>query len=193
MAKIDTRKIAGLGLITALVIILQILGSFIKFGPFSISLVLIPIVVGAALYGWKSGIWLGFVFGVVVLLSGDAAAFLTVNPLGTVATVIVKGATAGALAGLAYKLLERVNKYFAVAVAAVVCPLANTGIFLIGCKLFFMDTITEWATNAGMGDKVGLWMIVGLVGINFLMEMLINIVLSPVILRLINLGSKNKL
>ncbi len=33
------------------------------------------------------------------------------------------------------------NKYAAVVAAAVVCPLVNTGVFLIGCLLFFLDTI----------------------------------------------------
>ena len=193
MARLETKKIAGLGLITALVIVLQFVGSFIKFGPFSISLVLIPIVVGAALYGWKSGIWLGFVFGVVVLLSGDASAFLSVNPLGTIITVIIKGIAAGAAAGVVYSLLKKANKYLAVAVSAIACPLVNTGVFLIGCKLFFMPLITECAARAGMGDNVALWMIVGLVGLNFVFEMLVNILLSPIILRLINLGSRKRI
>ena len=70
----NTQKIVGLGLFTAIVIVLQLMGSFIRFGTFSISLVLVPVVIGAALYGAGAGAWLGFVFGVVVLLSGDAAA-----------------------------------------------------------------------------------------------------------------------
>ena len=86
----NTQKIVGLGLFTAIVVVLQLLGSFIKFGTFSVSLVLVPVVIGAALYGATAGAWLGFVFGVVVLLSGDAAAFLGVNALGTVLTVLVR-------------------------------------------------------------------------------------------------------
>ena len=53
--KVNAKKIAGVGLLTALVVVLQLLGSFIKFGTVSISLVLIPIVVGAALYGVGAG------------------------------------------------------------------------------------------------------------------------------------------
>ena len=68
-----TRRLAGLALFTALIVILQLLGSFIRFGPVSVSLVALPIVVGAAVYGGAAGLWLGFVFGMVVLLSGDAA------------------------------------------------------------------------------------------------------------------------
>ena len=62
-----TKKIATLGILTAVVIVLQLMGSFIRFGQFSISLVLIPIVVGTALYGPLAGAWLGFVFSLVVL------------------------------------------------------------------------------------------------------------------------------
>ena len=66
----NTQKIVGLGLFTAIVIVLQLLGSVIKFGTFSVSLVLVPVVIGAALYGAGAGARLGFVFGVVVLLFG---------------------------------------------------------------------------------------------------------------------------
>ena len=45
----NTQKIVGLGLFTAIVIGLQLMGSFIRFGTFSISLVLVPVVIGAAL------------------------------------------------------------------------------------------------------------------------------------------------
>ena len=162
----NTQKIVGLGLFTAIVIVLQLMGSFIRFGTFSISLVLVPVVIGAALYGAGAGAWLGFVFGVVVLLSGDAAAFLGVNAL------------------------ENKNRTLAVAVAAVVCPVVNTGVFLIGCLLFFMETIGGWADAMGFGANVGQYMIVGLVGANFIFELLFNVVLSPVVVRLIRIGKK---
>ena len=185
-----TRRLAGLALFTAIVVVLQLLGSFIKVGPFAVSLVLIPIVVGAAVYGVKAGAWLGFVFGVVVLLSGDAAAFLGVNALGTVLTVLVKGTLAGYVSGLVYKAFESKNRTLAVALAAVACPVVNTGVFLIGCLLFFMETIGGWADAMGFGANVGQYMIIGLVGANFLFELLFNVVLSPVIVRLIRIGKK---
>lgn len=57
-----TQYLAGGGLFAAIAVVLQFVGSAIRFGPFSVSLVLIPIVLGAALYGW----------GMEVLLSGTA-------------------------------------------------------------------------------------------------------------------------
>ena len=200
----DVRKLAGMALLTAVVVILQLLGSFIRFGPFSISLVLIPIVVGAALYGAGAGAWLGFVFGLVVLLSGDAAAFLAISPAGTILTVLLKGTLAGLIAGLVYRALSGRKKGpdgtqqgtlsakpLAVIAAAIVCPVVNTGIFLLCSVLFFLPTITEWAAALGF-ESAGKYMIFGMVGGNFLFELLFNIVLSPVIIRLIRIRKKTR-
>ena len=178
--------LAGMGALTAIVIVLQYLGSFIRFGIFSISLVLIPIVIGAALYGAWAGAWLGFVFGVVVLASGDAAAFLAINIPGTVLTVLLKGTAAGLISGLLFRAVKEKNRLAAVIAAAIACPVVNTGIFLLGCRLFFMDTINEWALGAGF-ESAGAFMIIGLVGANFLMELLVNVVASPVVLRIISI------
>lgn len=182
-----TRRLVGLALFTAIVVVLQLLGSFIKFGPFSISLVLIPIVVGAALYGAWAGAWLGFVFSVVVLIT-DAGAFLAISVVGTVVTVILKGTLAGLLAGLAYKALEK-HEYPAVLASAFVCPVVNTGLFLLGCVVFFMPTIKEWAAAFGY-ENAGSYLILGMVGLNFVFELGVNLIFSPLIVRLIKLGRK---
>ena len=127
--KKQTENLVLGAILTAIVVVLQILGGFIKFGPFfRFSPVLIPIVIGAAKCGVKIGTWLGLVFGTVVLLNGDATAFFAVNVSGTVLTVLLKGAACGFAAGLTYKLLAKYNKYAAVIAAAVVCPLVNTGV-----------------------------------------------------------------
>ena len=187
--KKQTELVALGALFTALVIILQLIGSAIRFGPFSISLVLVPIVLGSAICGYKIGGFLGFIFGAAVLISGDAAAFLAVDVFGTILTVLVKGTLCGLAAGLVFKALCRYNTCLAVIAAAFVCPIVNTGIFLVGCLLFFMEPVTAWATALGFAD-VGKYMIFGLVGGNFLVEMAVNIVLSPVILRIIALIKK---
>ncbi len=183
-----TKQIVGIGLLTAIVVVLQAMAISIRFGVFNITLVLIPIVVGAALYGYKAGAWLGFIFSIVVLFT-DAGAFLAVSVPGTIITVILKGTLAGLIAGIVYKLVEKYNRYVGCFVAAIVAPIVNTGIFLVGCRLFFFDTINEWAAGAGF-PSAGKFMIVGLVGMNFLVESAINIVLSPIIFRLINLGRR---
>lgn len=265
-----TRTIVGMGLLTAIVVVLQMIAATIKFGMFSVTFALIPIVIGAALYGIGAGAWLGLVFGVVVLLSGDAAAFLTINPAGTIITVLLKGALAGTMAGVLYKLISkkesngraaivisgallffgglflvihgilqakglrelfvfatrrkpdgftvsaaavivigalllaagvllavyvfvkkpRISISSAVFASAAICPIVNTGIFLIGCRLFFFETIKEWAAAFGF-ENATVYMFLGLAGINFIVEFGINLILSPVIVSLIRIGEKS--
>lgn len=187
--KNKTKNMVGVGLFTAIVVVLQFLGGGIRFGMFSISLVLVPIVVGAALYGWKSGAWLGFAFGAAVLLSGDAAAFLVIDPMATILVVLVKGAACGLMAGAVYQLLAKTNHTAAVFAAAVICPIVNTGVFLLGCRLFFLDTVAQWGAAMGY-ENVAAYMFLGLAGVNFLIEMGVNLVLAPVIVRLIRIGNK---
>ena len=192
--KLDRNKavrLATAGILTAIVIVFQFIGASIKFGTFSVSLVLIPIVIGVALGGKNISTWLGFVFGVVVLLSGDASVFLAINPLGTIITVIVKGALAGFVGGLAFEATKKINTYFAVIISAILVPVTNTGIFLIGCRLFFFDTIKEWGTGLGF-ENVFTYMIVGLVGLNFIFELAINIVLSPSVVGVVKMLSKKR-
>ena len=192
--KIDRNKtvrLATAGILTAIVIVFQFIGASIKFGTFSVSLVLIPIVIGAALGGKGVSTWLGFVFSVVVILSGDASVFLAINPIGTIITVIVKGTLAGFVGGLAFEALKKVNTYFAVIVSAILVPVTNTGVFLIGCRLFFFDTIKEWGTGLGF-ENVFTYMIVGLVGMNILFELIINIVLSPSVVGTVKMLSKKR-
>lgn len=191
MKKVNTKTLAGLGLMTAIVIVLQLVGGAIRFGTFSISLVLLPIVVGAALYGAGAGAWLGFVFGAAVLFSGDAAAFLAVNAPGAVILCLAKGTLAGLCAGLVYKLAEKKSKILGTAFAAVTAPVVNTGIFLLGCWAFFLDTVKGWAAAAGV-ENVGMYMLVGFVGINFVIELAVNVLLCPVVVRVVDAGKKMK-
>lgn len=183
--KTKTQKVVGMGLFTAIIVALQMLASAIKFGPFSITLVLAPIVIGAALYGIGAGAWLGLTFGVTVLISGDAAAFLTINPIGTVLTVIAKGMVAGIVAAVIYKAIEKKNKTIAVVAAGIACPIVNTGIFLIGCYLFFQDWLITVFGTTGFAT-----VITGLVSVNFAVELGINMLLASVIVRIIDLGKK---
>lgn len=188
MKNTKTQKIVGIGLFTAIIVALQLLAASIKFGPFSITLVLAPIVIGAALYGIGAGTWLGVAFGVSVLISGDAAAFMTINPAGTVVTVLLKGMLAGLVAGLIYKALESKNKTVAVILAGIACPIVNTGIFLAGCYLFFQEWLVSVFGTTGFATVV-----TGLVSVNFAVELGINMVLASVIVRVIDIGKKQLL
>lgn len=185
----QTEKLVLVSLFTALVAILAYFGGFIKIGGLaSISLTLIPVVLGAALCGPFVGAWLGAVSGAVFFLTADAAFWLGLSIPGTIITVMVKGTMAGLLAGLTYTLLERFNRYAAVLASAVVAPLVNTSIFLLGSLIFFIDTVKLGAGAESM--SVGGYLIVFFVGLNFVFELAVNVLLSPAILRIINIKKR---
>ena len=186
---VNTKKLVAIGLLSAIVVVLQLLGGGIKFGTFSITLVLIPIVVGAALYGWKAGAWLGFVFSCMAML--DASLFLGMNAFGTVVTVYAKGILCGLCAGLVYQLLAKKlhNHTVAVVAAAIICPIVNTGIFALGCMVFFIPGIQDLLGLTSGGEAIASIFTV-FIGVNFFIELGVNLVLAPVITRLIRIAKK---
>lgn len=185
----STERLVLLALLTALVAVLSYFGGFIKIGGLaSISLTLVPIVLGAALCGPLAGAWLGGVSAVVFFMTADAVFWFGLSIPGTIITVMVKGIMSGLCAGYAYKLLEKFNRYVAIVVSAIVCPVVNTGIFLIGCLIFFMDSVSAGALAEGM--SVGGYLIVFFVGLNFVFELIVNMVLSPAIARVLDIAKK---
>lgn len=186
-----TQRLALLAIFTAITAILAYFGGFIKVGSLaSIALTLVPIVIGGALCGPKAGAWLGGVAGAIFFLTADAAFWLSLSVHGTIITVMVKGILSGLLAALLYRAFAGRNRYLAVLAAAVVCPIVNTGIFLLGCLVFFMDVVTAGA--AAEGATVATYLLVFFVGLNFVFELLANLLLSPAILRIVDIVKGKK-
>lgn len=186
---VHTKKLVLLALLSATVAVLAYFGGFIKIGGLaSISLTLIPVVVGATLCGPLAGAWLGGVAGFIFFLTPDAAFWLGLSIHGTIITVMVKGVLSGLFAGLAYRLLERLNRYLAVIVSAIVCPVVNTGIFLIGSLIFFTDAVSGGAMAENL--SVGMYLILFFVGLNFVFELVVNIIMSPAIVRILDVAKR---
>ncbi len=186
MSKNKQQNLAILGMFCAIIVVLQLLSYVIKIGAFNLSLVLIPIVLGAYLYGPKAGAVLGAAFGVTVTIccftGMDAGGYILVSasPLLTSAICLVKGIAAGFSAGIVSKLLKGKNESLAITVAAIISPIVNTGLFCTAMFLFFKDILTEWAG----GTDLVTYIIVGLTGVNFLIELLLNIIAAPSLLRI---------
>ena len=185
----NTGRLALLALFSAIVVVLQLLGMAIR-GVFAVSMVGVPIVIGGALMGPLAGAWLGLVFGVTVLLSGDAALFLPWNPAATIAIVLLKGILAGLAAGFIYQLLEKWNRFAAVLAAAVAYPVVNTGVFFLGCMLFLLDDCIQFAAENGFFASGPVVIAVFYIGFNFFFEVGLDLVLSGVMNRLIQIGQK---
>lgn len=182
------KKMTGTALLMALVVVLQLLGGSIPpVGGFTISLVLIPIVMGAALYGPKTGALLGATFGVVVVIgcvtgtdAGGAMVFQA-NPILCILVVLGKGILAGAASGIVYSLLKQKNGTFAMLLAATVCPMVNTGTFILCMAAFFMDVLAVWAGGNVLG-----YVLSGLILCNFVPELIINLLFSAAGQRIIH-------
>ena len=181
------RKIAVVGLLTALATTL----SFIKIpiiGNASVTLVLPVVVIGAALYGPLVGAWLTVIPNITAF--GEAGLFMLYSPFGCILTLMLKGILAGAAAGYIYKIMSKRHPIGAVTCAAVAAPIINSGIFFLGCYLFIWDELVSVAGESGVG--VGM-LVLGLVVINFVLELILDVVLCPSILRIIQLAKKKKI
>lgn len=190
-SRFRTRTLALLALFTAIVAVLQMLGVAIRFGVFAVSMVGVPVIIGGALMGPLAGAWLGLVFGVTVLLSGDAALFLTWDPPATIAIVLLKGTLAGWAAGGLYRLLEKKNGFLAALAAAVAYPLVNTGVFFLGCLLFFLDDCLQFAAGLGVSGSGPMVIMSVFIGFNFFFELGLDLVLIGVVNRLIWIGKQS--
>ena len=69
------------------------------------------------------------------------------------------------------------------AAAAILSPVVNTGLFLLALYALFPAVLAAWASDAGA--DVATYILTGLVGVNFLVEMAVNLVISPVIHRVV--------
>lgn len=191
--RFSTERMVKTAVLAALVAILQLTSTYLlKLGITNICLVLIPIVLGAIMMGPSVGAFLGFEFGMVVYLSGifGLDAFTNIlfqaHPIATGVICIVKGTAAGFVAGIVYRLLEK-HRFAAVFAAAATAPVVNTGLFVLG-SLIVKDTVQAMA----MAESVSFVYFVFILcaGVNFIFELLLNVLLSPTLLRIVEAVKK---
>ncbi len=191
----SAKNVTTLGILLALVIVLQAIGGYIKIGATPLSFVLVPIILGGILCGVWGGAFLGFAFGVIVLLQGVAGidAFTMIllqdHPVYTTLLCLVKGTAAGLLSGLTYGWIAKKSVYGGVFAAAVVAPIVNTGLFILGALAFLQDTIRA---NFLDGYTVLYFLIILCAGINFLVELAIDLICAPALHSVIRVVKKRK-
>lgn len=174
------RNLVLMAILAALIVGLQFIGG-ISIGPFSITLTLIPIVVGAILLGPVFGAVLGLVFGLIVSIfsitgrdPGGQMVFAA-SPVIAWALCLLKGAAAGFLPAVVYRAVKQ--KTLAAYLASMTAPVANTGIFIVGMLLFFRPLLETWAG----GQSALVYAITGLAGINFLIEFAVAVLFAPAV------------
>lgn len=189
------EALVGTAVLAALVIVLQLISTYVPMpGGFSFTLALTPIILGAILYGPWAGALLGAVLGIFVaictilgyppLLYGGAHMMFEKLPVLTVALCLIKSSAAGFLSGLVYLPFRKGKKtLLGVFLASAVCPLVNTFLFCAALLLFYRDIATEWMGSAY--SNLFIYVILGIVGVNFVIEFLSNLILAPGIERVI--------
>ncbi len=187
-----TEHLVGMGILTALVIVLQTFASGFKIGSFAPPLSLVPIILGAVLFGEAAGAILGLVFGAVVLFAVISGAepfstlMLQYSPSFTVIICLLKGMLAGYFSGIAYKVLSGINNVAAAIIASAIAPIVNTGIFSIGMLTVFYPLLTQTAATAG-AENVILFYFTVFIGIGFIFDLLFIAILVPGLLRIIKI------
>lgn len=184
----NTQRLAILAVLTAIVIILQV-AVVIPLGPFTVTLTMLPIIIGAILYGPVGGAALGAAFGIVVsiqVVTGAAGAFSTAmlefQPAATILVCLLKGIAAGAAAGAFFRLFRRRSFYLGVVMAAVIAPIINTGIFSVTCLTIFRSLIEN---ALGTSGNLLLVFLTTFIGLNFLVEFGVNVALTPIVMRIL--------
>lgn len=184
----NTQRLAILAVLTAIVIILQV-AVVIPLGPFTVTLTMLPIIIGAILYGPVGGAALGAAFGIVVsiqVVTGAAGAFSTAmlefQPAATILVCLLKGIAAGAAAGAFFRLFRRRSFYLGVVMAAVIAPVINTGIFSVACLTIFRSLIEN---ALGTSGNLLFVFLTTFIGLNFLVEFGVNVALTPIVMRIL--------
>lgn len=173
----NTKKLTTIAIFSAIVIVLQIISTYFNNGGFPITLTLVPVILVGAVYGPSYGGIMGLVFGLIVILmvavgaDPSGATMLAYNPIATVLICIAKGVLAGVMSALLYKFFSRKNEVIAIFVSAATAPIVNTVVFFAGLVLFFEGSFVD--------------MMKYLISINFAIELIINVLLAPGLLRVV--------
>ncbi len=192
------KYVSYLGVLAALVIALQMLSGFMKIGATTFCLVLVPIVLGGMILGVIAGAILGGLFGLVVIIDALIGLdpftlfLLGEQPFFTVLLCLAKGVAAGVVPALIYKLIAKKNTYVASFTAALLAPICNTGVFAVGAFVIMQPILDFFAAAevdlSGMSPAHIVFVV--LIGVNFFVELAINVVLAPAVYTVNNVVTK---
>lgn len=210
MKSVKTRRektlhLVQLAMLLALVVVLQLTGASLPIGLIPLTFVLIPIVVGAFLLGPTEGAILGFAFGLITVIQTPANPFLMVffdaNPVLYVILALLKATLAGFLSGLIYKGLNKLfnekYKILSTTIASISAPIINTGVFAAGMLIFFFPELSTLPSMAFESTNpfaafVNPYQVlfIGFCGFNFVGEFLVSLLLSPAVVRIVDIVKK---
>ena len=168
-------KMTGTAILAALIFIFQIIGNYVSIAGISINLALIPIAIGAILYGPWSGLLLGVINGVCVL--PGSGLFFGISPFFTVLCCVLKTGLAGFVSGWVFKLFKGKGLIPGMFVCSLLVPVINTGIFSLFALTLFRSGLEEYFGKES--SEFVSFLFLAVIGINFIFEVVSIIILSP--------------
>ena len=190
--KFDTRYMVELAMMIAIILLMSFtpLG-YIRTPGLSVTLLTIPVAVGAVILGPKGGAVCGLAFGATsfyMALTGSsafAAMLLSISPVGTFITCIVARVLEGWLTGLIFAALynKASTKKFSYYIASLACPLLNTLFFMGFLCIFFYNTEYIQGIASGLGAGNPILFVAAFVGIQGLIEAGICFVIGSIVSR----------
>ncbi len=170
---------------------------YIKTLGLEITLIVVPVAIGAVLMGPSGGAALGAVFGLTSFyqcfgMSAFGSMLLSINPVLTFITCVPTRILAGWLAGVVFKVLHNNDKtkrisYYAASLAA---PLLNTLFFMTCIVLFFYNTEFIQGLSAQLGTSSVFTFVIGFVGINGLVEAVACFVVASAVSKALSVALK---
>ena len=197
--KTKTTWMVQIAMLTAIVLILAYtpLG-YIRTGGLEITLIVIPVAVGAVILGPVGGMILGAVFGITSFIqcfgmSPFGAVLLSISPVKTFITCVVTRMLMGLLTGLIYQGMKKIshNKSLNTIIANLCCPFMNTLFFMSCIVIFFYETDYIQGFVSALGAANPFLFVLGFVGINGLVEALLCFVVGSAITRALLSALKN--
>ncbi|MFR8002554.1 MAG: ECF transporter S component [Hydrogeniiclostridium sp.] len=181
-----TLKMIQLALLTAIIVLMAFTPvGFIRTPGLEITLIGIPVVVGAVLLGPSGGAILGAVFGLCSFLqcfgmSPFGAVLLGINPFWTFVVCFVPRTLMGWLSALIFKGLRKVDKtrFFSFLAACLGGALLNTILFMSALMLFFGQSEYILSMQGSMNVFA---FVLAFVGVNGLIEAIVCAVVGTAI------------
>lgn len=190
------KKLTYFAVLTALTVILQLLGNTVKIGIVTLNFSLIPIVLAAILLGVWYGTALGAVTGLIILFhcgilgaDGFTNVLFATDPIIISLVCVLKTAAAGALSGLLFKWISKRNGFVATIIAAGIVPVINSGIFILGMLLIVPSL--RAAGFIAEGANAFAVIVIGFVGLNFVFEFALNVIVAPALYRVIKIVDRS--
>ena len=187
--KFSTTKFVEMALLVAIILLMAFTPiGYIKTFGLEITLIVVPVTVGAITLGPAAGAVLGAVFGITSFIqcfgmSAFGAMLLSINPAGTFIVCVAARILMGWLTGLIYQGIRKtkIPSNVSITIANLCCPLLNTTFFMSMLVFGFYQTeyIQSFVQTLGVSNPF--LFVIAFVGINGLVEAVVCFIVGTAI------------